>query len=59
MRISTYLLRLCDIEGMPVEEEAESSVDDFGEDGWVYDLLPSGSRGEDRFSTKEEEKECR
>ena len=59
MRISSYLLRLCDIEGMPVKEEAETCVNNFSEDGRVYDLLPSGSGGKNRFSTKKEEKECR
>lgn len=44
MGICGKLLRCADMLGLPVEEKAESHVDELGEDGRVEDGLPHGCR---------------
>ncbi len=44
---------------VPVEKPYEGPINYFSENWWVDYGLPEGGRREDRFTTEEEEEECR
>lgn len=55
MRVCGKLLRGADVLGLPVEEKAESHVDELRKDGWVEDRLPHSCRTQNRASSEKQE----